>query len=83
MEVILSYVVTQTLEYDATGLLCPLPVLRANRKMRELSAGDLLKVRATDPAAEQDFPAYCRQTGHELVSTSREGEVLVFVIRKR
>ena len=74
---------TQTLEYDATGLLCPLPVLRANRKMRELAPGGLLTVRATDPAAEQDFPAYCRQTGHELVSTAREGEVLVFVMRKK
>ncbi len=71
------------LEYDATGLLCPLPVLRANRKMRELDPGGLLTVRATDPAAEQDFPAYCRQTGNELVSTAREGDVLVFVIRKK
>ena len=72
-----------SLDYDATGLLCPLPVLRANRKLRELPAGGLLTVRATDPAAEADFPAYCRQTGHELVSTAHEGEVLVFVIRKR
>jgi len=63
--------------------MCPLPVLRANRKMRELEAGGLLTVRATDPAAEQDFPAYCRQTGHELVSAGREGDVLVFVIRKK
>ena len=74
---------TSSLEYDATGLLCPLPVLRANRKMRELEFGGLLTVRATDPAAEQDFPAYCRQTGHELVSAGREGDVLVFVIRKK
>ena len=74
---------TDTLDYDATGLLCPLPVLRANRKLRELGDGGLLTVRATDPAAEQDFPSYCRQTGHELVSTSREGDVFVFVIKKR
>ena len=74
---------TDRLEYDATGLLCPLPVLRANRKMRELDPGGLLTVRASDPAAEQDFPAYCRQTGHELVSAGRDGEVLVFVIRKK
>lgn len=74
---------TDTAEYDATGLLCPLPVLRANRKLRELAVGGLLTVRATDPASEQDFPAYCKQTGHELVSTSRDGDVLVFVIRKR
>jgi tRNA 2-thiouridine synthesizing protein A len=75
--------VTEALVYDATGLLCPLPVLRANRKLRELPVGGLLTVRATDPAAEKDFPAFCNQTGHELVSASRDGEVLVFVIRKR
>ena len=74
---------TETLEYDASGLLCPLPVLRANRKLRELPAGGELTVRATDPAAEQDFPAYCKQTGHELVSSRLEGDVLIFVIRKR
>lgn len=74
---------TDFLEYDATGLLCPLPVLRANRKLRELAPGGLLTVRATDPAAEQDFPAFCRQTGHELVSSCRDGDVLIFVIRKR
>ena len=70
-------------EVDCEGMLCPLPVLRANRKLRELAPGGLLTVRATDPAAEADFPAFCRQTGHELVSATREGEVLVFVIRKR
>jgi len=75
--------VADTLEYDATGLLCPLPVLRANRKLRELPVGGELTIRATDPASESDFPAFCKQTGHELVSTAREGEVLVFVIRKR
>lgn len=74
---------TDALKYDATGLLCPLPVLRANRKLRELPVGGLLTVRATDPAAEQDFPAFCKQTGHELVSSRHEGEVLVFTIRKR
>jgi tRNA 2-thiouridine synthesizing protein A len=75
--------VVDSIEYDASGLLCPLPVLRANRKLRELPSGGLLTVRATDPAAEQDFPAFCRQTGHELVSSTRDGETLVFVIRKR
>ena len=69
--------------YDASGLLCPLPVLRANRALRDLAPGQTLKVLATDPAAEADFPAYCRQTGHTLVSTGRDGDVLVFVIRKK
>lgn len=69
--------------YDASGLLCPLPVLRANRVLRELAPGQTLKVLATDPAAEADFPAYCRQTGHTLVASGREGETLVFLIRKK
>jgi tRNA 2-thiouridine synthesizing protein A len=64
-------------------LICLLPVLRANRKLRYLAVGGLLTVRATDAAAEQDFPAFCRQTGHELVSFTRDGETLIFVIRKR
>jgi tRNA 2-thiouridine synthesizing protein A len=70
-------------ELDATGLICPLPVLRANRALRPLPPGALLVVRATDPAAREDFPAFCRQTGHELVSLSEEGPVLVFTLRKR
>jgi tRNA 2-thiouridine synthesizing protein A len=69
--------------YDASGLLCPLPVLRANRMLRDLAPGQTLKVLATDPAAEADFPAYCRQTGHTLVGTARDGTVLVFLIRKK
>jgi tRNA 2-thiouridine synthesizing protein A len=69
--------------YDASGLLCPLPVLRANRALRELAPGQMLKVLATDPAAEADFPAYCRQTGHTLVATGREAETWIFVIRKK
>jgi len=70
-------------ELDATGLLCPLPVLRANRALRQVPDGGLLIVRATDPAARDDFPAFCRQTGHELVSVEREGSIFVFTLRKR
>lgn len=69
--------------YDASGLLCPLPVLRANRMLRELAPGQTLKVLATDPAAAADFPAYCRQTGHTLVQSARDGDTLVFLIRKK
>lgn len=69
---------------DATGLLCPLPVLRASRALRALAPGEILVVRATDPAARDDFPAFCRQTGHELVSAGEGPDgVLSFAIRKR
>jgi tRNA 2-thiouridine synthesizing protein A len=71
-------------ELDATGLVCPLPILRANRAMRALAPGGVLTVRATDPAAKQDFPAYCAQTGHALIETAEEaGGVLLFRIRKK
>ena len=67
---------------DVRGLRCPLPVLRARKAMREVSPGGVLTVLATDPAAVIDFPHFCHQTGFELLSTRKEGEVLTFEIRK-
>ena len=69
-------------EIDVRGLLCPLPVLKAAKRLKLLGHGDLLTVRASDPAAIIDFPHYCNATGHQLVSQAREGDDLVFVIRK-
>ena len=68
---------------DVKGLSCPLPVLRANRRLRELAAGDRLRVLATDRAAVADFQAFCRESGHALVSMSEEAGVFSFVIRRR
>ncbi len=69
-------------EIDVRGLMCPLPVLKASKRLKFLAAGDQLTVRATDPAAVIDFPHYCNESGNELVSQTREGDELVFVIRK-
>ena len=69
-------------ELDATGLLCPLPVLRANRALKGLPIGARLKVRASDPAAKSDFPAYCRTTGHLLEWTGEHDGEFIFVVRK-
>ena len=73
---------------DVKGLTCPLPVLRANRVLRGLEAGERLRVLVTDRASVADFQIYCRESGHALLSwseeKSREGEgVFHFVIRKR
>jgi len=67
---------------DATGLLCPLPVLKARKALKPLPPGAVLTVRATDPGAVKDFEAFCRTTGNELVSSSEENGVFVFAIRK-
>ena len=68
---------------DVKGLNCPLPVLRANRALRSMAAGERLRVLATDRAAVADFRAFCRETGNALVAWSEEAGVFSFVIRKR
>ncbi|MBE9605891.1 sulfurtransferase TusA family protein [Acetobacteraceae bacterium H6797] len=69
---------------DVQGLSCPLPVLKANKVLRGLPSGARLTVFATDPASVSDFAAFCRETGHALVSQAAEaGGVYRFVIRKR
>ena len=63
---------------DARYLLCPLPVIRTQQKMKDLAPGDLLEVVCTDPGALYDIPAWCRVHGHRLVST-READDLIYV----
>lgn len=72
----------ETHELDAIGLLCPLPVLKARKRLQALPVGGLLEVRADDPAALVDIPHFCAEAGHELISTEDQGEVQVYVIRK-
>ncbi len=69
-------------EVDAAGLLCPLPVLRARKRLLAMQPGQVLRVVATDPAAVIDLPHFCSQSGDELISSADEGAVRVFLIRK-
>ncbi|HXZ01309.1 MAG TPA: sulfurtransferase TusA family protein [Stellaceae bacterium] len=67
---------------DATGLKCPLPVLKARKAMRDLPEGGLLRVIATDPGAAKDFEHFCSTAGHRLVAQHEAAGVLTFDIRK-
>ncbi len=67
---------------DTKGLRCPLPVLRARRAMKDMEAGEIIEIHATDPASVQDFKAFCETTGHELIDSRVDGEVFIFEIRK-
>jgi tRNA 2-thiouridine synthesizing protein A len=67
---------------DAKGLLCPLPVLRARKAIKSLSPGEILEIHATDPASRLDVPHFCDATGNELLDMRKEGDVLIFRIRK-
>ena len=68
---------------DATGLLCPLPVLKARRALKPLAPGAVLQVLATDPGAVKDFEHFCATTGCELLQASEEpGGIWRFRMRK-
>jgi tRNA 2-thiouridine synthesizing protein A len=69
-------------EIDATGLLCPLPVLKAAKRLRAMAVGEVLKIRADDPAAVVDVPHFCAEQNHELLEQSQNDSELVFVVRK-
>jgi len=69
-------------ELDASGLNCPLPILRAKKAISSLSAGQVLRIVATDPGSVKDFEAFCKQTGNELLESGEEGGKFVFSIKK-
>jgi tRNA 2-thiouridine synthesizing protein A len=68
---------------DATGLLCPLPVLKARRALRTVPPGGILEVLATDPGATKDFVHFCQTTGCVLVESGEgPGGILRFLLKK-
>ena len=69
-------------ELDARGLLCPMPVVKTAKAMKELAPGGVLKLLATDRGSITDIPAWAETTGNELLEWHEEGDALVFVIRK-
>ncbi len=72
----------QTETLDTLGLKCPLPVLRARKKLSELAAGDCLIVLTDDPGAPPDFLAFCEANGHIFVSNTMESDQISIKITK-
>ena len=67
---------------NAEGLNCPLPILKAKKMLKTVPSGEVLEIRATDPGSVADFAAFCNQTGNELLSSTTEGDVYKFEIRR-
>jgi len=67
---------------NAEGLNCPLPILKAKKALKSVPQGEVLEVRSTDPGSVADFAAFCNQTGNELLSTSTEGNIYKFQIKR-
>ena len=67
---------------DATGLLCPLPVLKLRKRLSTLATGQYIEMRADDPAAVVDVPHFCNESGHELISITETDGAQVYLLRK-
>ena len=69
-------------ELDASGLNCPLPILRAKKALTGLESGKVLHIIATDPGSVKDFEAFSKQTGNELMESKEESGKFHFLIKK-
>ena len=66
---------------DTSRLLCPMPVIRTQDKIKTLQSGDILEVTCTDPGALNDIPAWCRINGHEVLSTVEQDDEIFITIK--
>ena len=67
---------------DATHLLCPLPVLKARKRLKSMEDGAILELRADDPAAVVDVPHFCAEAGHGFLGMEESGAHQIYLIRK-
>lgn len=71
------------LEVDASGLNCPLPLLRLKKGLMQVNSGNVIKIIATDPAAHLDIGVYAEQTGHKIIEFVKENDKQIFYIMKK
>lgn len=69
-------------ELDASGLNCPLPILRAKKSLQSMDVGQVLHIIATDPGSVKDFEAFSKQTGNELMESREDAGKFYFLIKK-
>ena len=70
-------------ELDASGLNCPLPILRTKKALAEMSSGQVLRVLATDPGSARDFQTFCKQTGNDLLSQRDVDGKFEFLVKRK
>ena len=68
---------------DLSGLLCPLPVLKAGKVLEAMATGEVLRVIATDPMSAIDMPHFCSEQGHTLLDLIKEANTLIFRIKRK
>ncbi len=70
-------------QIDLSGLLCPLPVLKARKHLEKMASGQVLKILATDPMAAIDMAHFCGEQGHTLLGSENAGGTLIFRIERK
>ena len=70
-------------EFDASGMSCPLPVVKTKKALADLESGQVLKMISTDCGSVKDIQAFAEQTGHTLLSSTEEGGKYVFYIKRK
>jgi len=69
-------------ELDCVGLYCPMPIAQTKQEIDRLEEGQLLKVEADDPAAEEDIKRWAKRVGHEVLKFEKQGTIMTFYIKK-
>jgi len=69
-------------ELDASGLNCPLPILRAKKTLNGMQSGQVLRIVATDPGSVKDFEAFAKHTGNQLLESGEEAGKFTFLLKK-
>lgn len=69
-------------EFDASGLACPMPIVKTKKSLADMASGQVLRVIATDPGSVCDMQAFAEQTGHQLLSSTTENNKYVFLLKK-
>lgn len=67
---------------DCVGLYCPMPIALTKEAMENMGQGEVLKVEADDPAAEEDISRWVKRTGQQLIKFEKKGNILIFYIKK-
>ncbi len=75
-------VIKEDVLLDCSGLLCPMPIVKTTKAMKELQSGQILKMISTDAGSPPDIAAWSRQTGNELLLSTTEGHKFIFFLKK-
>jgi tRNA 2-thiouridine synthesizing protein A len=69
-------------EFDASGLACPMPIVKTKKALADMASGQVLRVVATDPGSVCDMQAFAEQTGNALLASSTENSKFIFFLKK-